>query len=317
VNDNGEYKEPLTAPLPGGTEQTEKILARGRLEHGLRFVVQHNGLGPRPQDRLPPKAPCPNEGKHPAVPPFEFAGSGCPNRYVLLEGVAGQVTAFQTNNAKGVANPVELESTLRNAWDNSDAIFLEIYEERLWEAETAGPVLDPNATGRTIGEWAEAFHKRRRDFGGAKIPDPFPMTHRHVFKRTISSETDNQLLYYVNSAKCGSGGANYGVIVIQPDNVVSVDEKQTNGPQEFALQQNYPNPFNPSTAISFQLPVNSHVTLKVFDVPGREVATLVDGNLAAGNHVVTFAPRQATSGLYFYKITVGKFSQFRKATLLK
>jgi len=97
-------------------------------------------------------------------------------------------------------------------------------------------------------------------------------------------------------------------------------------PQEFALYQNYPNPFsangrgtfgNPSTVISFQLSVNSHVTLKVFDVTGREVATLVDGEMAAGNHVVTFAPRDLAGGLYFYKFTAGKFSQTRKAVLMK
>jgi len=95
----------------------------------------------------------------------------------------------------------------------------------------------------------------------------------------------------------------------------------------FYLAQNYPNPFwsgatsrfagNPNTVISFQLPVNSHVTLKVFDVNGREVATLVDGHLEAGNHDVTFAPRAPTTGLYFYKITAGKFSQTHKAVLMK
>jgi hypothetical protein len=64
VNDNGEYKEPLTLPLPRGTEQTEQILAQGRKDHGLRFIVQHNGLGPKPQDSPIPKPPCPNEGVH-------------------------------------------------------------------------------------------------------------------------------------------------------------------------------------------------------------------------------------------------------------
>lgn len=88
-------------------------------------------------------------------------------------------------------------------------------------------------------------------------------------------------------------------------------------PEQFALQQNYPNPFNPSTVISFQLSVNSHVTLQVFDVNGREVATLVDGNLEAGAHNVTFAPRDFAGGIYFYKITAGKFSQTRKAVLVK
>jgi hypothetical protein len=102
------------------------------------------------------------------------------------------------------------------------------------------------------------------------------------------------------------------------DPTVAVEEKDSETlPSDFSLAQNYPNPFNPSTVISFQLPVNSHVTLKVFDVNGRKVATLVDGNLEAGKHAVTFAPREAASGIYFYKITAGKFSQTRKAVLMK
>jgi hypothetical protein len=77
------------------------------------------------------------------------------------------------------------------------------------------------------------------------------------------------------------------------------------------------NPFNPSTVISFQLPVNSHVTLKVFDVNGRELATLVEGNLTAGSHAVSFAPHDVAGGLYFYQLTAGKFSQTRKAVVVK
>jgi hypothetical protein len=88
-------------------------------------------------------------------------------------------------------------------------------------------------------------------------------------------------------------------------------------PVSFMLAQNHPNPFNPSTVISFQLSANSHVALKVFDVNGREVATLVDGERAAGNHAVPFAPRDLAGGIYFYKITAGNFSQTRKAVLMK
>ena len=98
-------------------------------------------------------------------------------------------------------------------------------------------------------------------------------------------------------------------------------------PRKFILEQNYPNPFwsgatsrsagNPGTVISFQLSVSSHVTLQVFDVIGREVATLVDGEMAAGNHTVPFAPRDLAGGLYFYKLTAGKFSQTRKAAFIK
>jgi hypothetical protein len=102
------------------------------------------------------------------------------------------------------------------------------------------------------------------------------------------------------------------------DPAVAVESRDSEMlPAEFSLSQNYPNPFNPSTVISFQLPVNSHVTLKVFDVNGREVATLVDENLATGYHAVTFAPNHTASGLYFYKITAGKFSQTHKAVLMK
>jgi len=102
------------------------------------------------------------------------------------------------------------------------------------------------------------------------------------------------------------------------DPTVAVEENNSETlPTEFSLSQNYPNPFNPSTVISFQLPVNSHVTLKVFDVNGREVATLVEGELSAGNHIVQFAPSDLADGVYFYKLTAGKFSQTRKAILLR
>ncbi|MDZ7362953.1 MAG: Type 1 glutamine amidotransferase-like domain-containing protein [candidate division KSB1 bacterium] len=88
-------------------------------------------------------------------------------------------------------------------------------------------------------------------------------------------------------------------------------------PREFHLYQNYPNPFNPSTVIRFQLPANSPVTLKVFAVNGREVARLIDGEMKAGHHHVTFAPRDVAGGIYFYQLTAGKFSETRKAVLLK
>jgi hypothetical protein len=101
--------------------------------------------------------------------------------------------------------------------------------------------------------------------------------------------------------------------------LTSVEQPATesNTPVEFSLSQNYPNPFNPSTTIRFSLPQREHVTLKVFDVLGREVATLVDGEMAAGNHAVTFAPHDLAGGLYFYQLTAGQFSQTRKAVLMK
>ncbi len=98
---------------------------------------------------------------------------------------------------------------------------MEIYEQRLWEAETAGPILDPNATAQTIGDWTERFHLRRQtDWIPKGLPDPFPMTHEHTFDRPGKSATDELHLYYINGSKCAIDDVgNYGVIVILPDGV--------------------------------------------------------------------------------------------------
>lgn len=217
VNDQGEWddEDPATAttyPLPTGTEQTETILANGRTDWGKAWVVQHNGLGPKPVG-------CPNEGVHPIVtdPSFHYVGSGCPNKWVLQESEQGQVTGFQTNNASGVPDSVALESTLQNAWDNSDAVFLEIYEQRLWEAESSGGVLDPAASGRTLGEWAEELHDRRRtDPNLTALGDPLPLLHAHRFTRTLAG-SGYESYYYVHGSKCGVlGFANYGGVSIRP-----------------------------------------------------------------------------------------------------
>jgi len=88
-------------------------------------------------------------------------------------------------------------------------------------------------------------------------------------------------------------------------------------PDAFQLQQNYPNPFNPSTTIRFSLPVSEKVTLKIFDSTGRELATLVNASLPAGEHHATFDAANLPSGIYLYQIKTASFSQIRKAVLSK
>ena len=86
---------------------------------------------------------------------------------------------------------------------------------------------------------------------------------------------------------------------------------------DFVLNQNYPNPFNPSTRISFTLPNNSFVTLKVFDVLGNEVETLINGDISAGSYEIEFIGKNLTSGVYFYNLTAGNFSKTMKMILSK
>ena len=99
--------------------------------------------------------------------------------------------------------------------------------------------------------------------------------------------------------------------------IVGVQNNNNNTPSAFSLSQNYPNPFNPSTKISFALPKAGDVKLVVFDLLGREVATVVNEFKTAGNHTVDFNAASLASGVYFYRIEAGDFTATKKMLLLK
>ena len=88
-------------------------------------------------------------------------------------------------------------------------------------------------------------------------------------------------------------------------------------PDKFELSQNYPNPFNPTTTIQYAIPQSEHVTLKVYDELGNEVRTLVNGEKSAGEYNVEFNGSNLSSGIYFYKISAGNYSEVKKLMLLK
>ena len=102
------------------------------------------------------------------------------------------------------------------------------------------------------------------------------------------------------------------------ENVVVGNEENTgNQPNTFSLDQNYPNPFNPTTKIKYSIPSASRTTLKVYDILGMEVATLVNSEKPAGTYEVTFNAALLSSGVYFYKLQSGGFLQTRKMIILK
>jgi len=88
-------------------------------------------------------------------------------------------------------------------------------------------------------------------------------------------------------------------------------------PTEYALWQNYPNPFNPSSTIRYALPLKASVRLAVFNTLGQEVATLVQGEEAAGYHEAVFDASGLASGVYFYRLRAGDFVQTKSLLLLK
>ena len=99
--------------------------------------------------------------------------------------------------------------------------------------------------------------------------------------------------------------------------VTSVEEISSITPDDYTLSQNFPNPFNPSTTISFTIPENGLVTLKVYNILGSEVTTLVNQDLSAGSYNYNFEASNLASGIYFYELKVGNFAQIKKMNLLK
>ena len=85
----------------------------------------------------------------------------------------------------------------------------------------------------------------------------------------------------------------------------------------FTLSQNYPDPFNPTTTITYSLPKSSLITLKIYDLLGREIETLVNEEKPAGNYEVEFDGSNLPSGIYFYRMQAGKFIKTRKFVLIK
>ena len=154
------------------------------------------------------------------------------------------------------------------------------------------PLNDPNSVGSWLGN-------RKLDGGDLRI-DSFQMT-------TADGAATSGMIYLDELR----------VVKKTPLPVSVASGEQSPLPKEFRLFQNYPNPFNPGTAIRFDLPEAGNVVLKIFNSMGQEVATLVDGYLQPGSHVVSFEASHLSSGIYYYRL----FSQGRilskRMTLLK
>lgn len=104
---------------------------------------------------------------------------------------------------------------------------------------------------------------------------------------------------------------------VQSSPVTSVERIDDMIPHRFRLDQNYPNPFNPSTTIKFAIPEQKHVILVVYDLMGREVATLIDEQLAPGEYTAVFDAGGIASGMYLYRIQAGSHITTRRMILLK
>jgi hypothetical protein len=145
------------------------------------------------------------------------------------------------------------------------------------------------------------------------------------FVEGTGTTTENQFYSFVDE-NLKPGSYSYRLKQIDYDGTFEYSqtvEIEITSPNGFALFQNYPNPFNPSTVISWQLPVSSLVTLKIYDVLGKEVATLVNKEMEAGSYEIEFSAgsfgnaSEISSGTYFYRLQAGGFTETKKLLLLK
>ncbi len=130
--------------------------------------------------------------------------------------------------------------------------------------------------------------------------------------------------YYLRLVTAVQGSAGYNLSDIQNDvfnlekkNYQKVDFKGSELPATYSLEQNYPNPFNPSTTINYQLPQNGFVTLKIYDILGKEVATLVNEQKNQGRYSVDFDASRLASGVYIYQLRANDYMSSKKMLLLK
>jgi len=158
-----------------------------------------------------------------------------------------------------------------------------------------------SAVGKVEGTWRKSFYQLKSDGTWERI---LPQFFQRFIVISLAKFDDRRLLV----------GTHDGLLLVT-FSPTSVEE--TNFLPDFKLNQNYPNPFNSSTTISFTIPETGIVTLKVYDVLGREVATLVNENLSAGSYSYNFDAKNLTSGVYLYKLQAGKHSETKKMILMK
>ena len=129
--------------------------------------------------------------------------------------------------------------------------------------------------------------------------------HEHLYPGTI------------NKNECSFAGPRASLLTSNACLPVGIIPISSEVPDNFVLNQNYPNPFNPSTNITFSIPKSSLVTLKVYDISGKEVSVLVNENLQSGTYNADWNASGFATGLYFYTIEADGFRQTRKMILTK
>jgi hypothetical protein len=170
----------------------------------------------------------------------------------------------------------------------------------------------------SVVDWLRPVYYEGR-YGDIAPGDSATITNRHIVKfAEVDKETHAKFKVDILSNLFPCWSDTFSIIFERT--AISSDNQGI--PSRYKLCRNYPNPFNPTTAIEYAMPRNSEVVIKIFDLLGREVRTLVTGKHNAGNHQITWNGLDNTgspvaSGVYFYQMTAEGFSETRKLLLIK
>ncbi len=161
---------------------------------------------------------------------------------------------------------------------------------------------------------AASYRYQARDSSGYITVLVGPLAGSHatfVYQQGVGLSSDTVYQRYDDA------GSDFWAANLLSSTVTGVNDENIALPRECRLYQNYPNPFNPSTNIGFSLPARSRILLRVFDLLGREVATLVNEEKPAGEYTVQWNAQSMPSGVYFYRIHAGTFTATKKVLLLR
>lgn len=237
----------------------------------------------------------------------------------VKDGTGSVATIFQGLNANSIKNhPL-------NPIPGSIAAFLVRIPFEVWNKETKKQVnlIFRDRTQESTASPFYAWNPKNRMYGiivNSDYNETIPITSALrnaatwvlVFYGTNYHVGDVVSVYYDNPFVIGTDRYTFST-----DNLVGIAEGNNLSPKEYFLYQNFPNPFNPTTTIKYDIPKEGLVTIKIFDILGREVETLLNEEKPAGKYQITFNAKKLSSGIYFYSIKTGDYIKTLKSILLK
>jgi hypothetical protein len=236
-----------------------------------------------------------------------YAGSLDANLYAVDIQSGSVKWTFSTKGAIRSTPAISNAGTIFVANDSGEVISLDINMNILWYYKTSNSIVAPLL-----------YYQSTLYVGtlGNQVIALYDAADSSILHKTGSSQQKTGkpvwATFQGNNQRTGmysSSGTN--------DGTTGINNSGSGLPVDYTLMQNYPNPFNPSTTIQFALPKEGRVSIKVFNILGKYIATLLDGFQIAGYHEVTFHGDSFSSGIYFYQMRVGSFIETKKMMLMK